>query len=148
MNFLNELIAAYQADKLKLSTLLDVLASRGAQPEPIHREEVALVQRLGDEGSLSAEAVEALLSRLRSLQGNTARPPAADEDATVIQPSAGSRAAPNDATVVQPAGASGDQDATGAFSLVGHPAAQWWLLAGHPPAHVQGRHGIIKAFGG
>ena len=112
MNFLNELIAAYQAHKLQLSTLLDVLASRGAQPEPIHREEVALVQRLGDEGSLSAEAVEALLSRLRSLQGNTARPPAADEDATVIQPSAGSRAAPNDATVVQPTGASGDEDAT------------------------------------
>lgn len=112
MNFLNELIAAYQADKLQLSTLLDVLASRGAQPEPIHREEVALVQRLGDEGSLSAEAVEALLSRLRSLQGNTARPPVADEDATVIQPSAGSRATPNDATVVQPAGAPGDQDAT------------------------------------
>ncbi len=117
MNFLNELIAAYQADKLQLSTLLDVLASRGAQPEPVHREEVALVQRLGDEGSLSADAVEALLARLRSLQGSTSRPAVADDDATVIQPSAaGSRAAPDDATVVQAGGtppiAAGDDDAT------------------------------------
>jgi non-specific serine/threonine protein kinase len=117
MNFLNELIAAYQADKLQLSTLLDVLASRGAQPESIHREEVALVQRLGDEGSLSSEAVEALSARLRSLQGSTSRPAVADDDATVIQPSAaGSRAAPDDATVVQAGGtppiAAGDDDAT------------------------------------
>ncbi|HEX5304782.1 MAG TPA: protein kinase, partial [Dyella sp.] len=117
MNFLNELIAAYQADKLQLSTLLDVLASRGAQPEAIHREEVALVQRLGDEGRLSSEAVEALLARLRSLQGSTSRPPVADDDATVIQPSAaGSRAAPDDATVVQAGGtppiAADNDDAT------------------------------------
>jgi hypothetical protein len=28
------------------------------------------------------------------------------------------------------------------FSIVGAPAAQWWLLAGHAPAHVQGHRGF------
>jgi len=92
MNFLNELIAAFQAGKLQLSTLLDVLGSRGAQPEAVHIDEVALVERLADEGSLAPEDAEALLGKLRSLQ--TKRPSAAvtdaDADATVIHPSTAS----------------------------------------------------------
>lgn len=117
MNFLNELIAAFQAEKLQLSTLLDVLGSRGAQPDAIHREEVALVERLGADGSLPPEAAEALLARLRSLQTSAATGAVVDEDATVIQPSGNRRpAASDEATVVQP-GSNGsptgaDQDAT------------------------------------
>jgi non-specific serine/threonine protein kinase len=117
MNFLNELIAAFQADKLQLSTLLNVLASRGAQPDEVHRDEVALVERLRDEGELSTEAAAALLDKLRSLQAGAAKPAAVDEDATLIQPAA-RRPAADDATVVQtgaikpPVAGLSDEDAT------------------------------------
>jgi non-specific serine/threonine protein kinase len=101
MNFLNELIAAFQADKLQLSTLLNVLASRGAQPDVVHHDEVALVERLRDDGALSTEAADALLDKLRSLQAGAAKPAATHEDATVIQP-AGRQPPADEATVVQP----------------------------------------------
>ena len=115
MNFLTELIAAFQADKLQLATLLDVLASRGPQPEEVHREEVALIARLAAEGTLTPQAAQALLGKLRSLQAQRAPAAAADEDATRIQPSS-RRPEADQATVVQPRSeqpaASADGDAT------------------------------------
>jgi non-specific serine/threonine protein kinase len=103
MNFLKELIAAFQADKLQLSTLLDVLASRGAQPDAVHRDEVALVERLAAEGSLSPDAAAALVGKLRSLQSGSGGRTTPDDDATVIQPSgSGRRPDADDVTVVQP----------------------------------------------
>ncbi len=100
MNFLNELIAALQADKLQLSTLLHILRSRGAQPEPVHREEVALVERVAAGGALSAEAAKALLDELHRLQGTAADTVTAAVDATVVH--AGAAAGSGDATMVQP----------------------------------------------
>ena len=104
MNFLTELIAAFQADKLQLPTLLVVLASRGPQPEEVHREEVALIARLAAEGTLTPQAAQALLGKLRSLQAQRAPAAAVDEDATRIQPSS-RRPEADQATVVQPGGA-------------------------------------------
>ncbi|AND69049.1 hypothetical protein ATSB10_15950 [Dyella thiooxydans] len=106
MNFLNELIAAFQADKLQLSTLLDVLRSRGAQPAEVHREEVATVERLAAEGALTPDTAAALLGVLRSLQdaAAAAAAPVTGEDATVVQSS--HRPAADDPTVVQPGGTS------------------------------------------
>jgi non-specific serine/threonine protein kinase len=103
MNFLNELLAAYRANTLQLSTLLDVLGSRGAQPHDAHLAEVALIEHLGAEGSLPPEAVEALLAKLRALQPAAAAA-TRDDDATVLQPRAGHARPPADAdaTVVQP----------------------------------------------
>jgi non-specific serine/threonine protein kinase len=101
MNFLTELIAAFQADKLQLSTLLDVLASRGPQLEAVHREEVALVARLAAEGTLAPQAAQALLGKLRSLQALRAPAAAVGEDATRIQPSS-RRPEADQATLVQP----------------------------------------------
>ncbi|HUW54128.1 MAG TPA: protein kinase [Rhodanobacter sp.] len=104
MNFLNELLAAYRANTLQLSTLLDVLASRGAQPHDAHLAEVALIERLGAEGSLPLEAVEALEAKLRALQPMAPAASAPHDDATVLQPRAGQGRPPADAdaTVVQP----------------------------------------------
>jgi len=121
MNFLNELIAALQADKLQLSTLLHILGSRGAQPEPVHREEVVLVEQLAAEGVLSPDAAKALLDELRRLQGMAGGTVTPADDATVVQPRA------DDATRVQPTapGVGGhDDDATvvqPASTPTGHP---------------------------
>jgi non-specific serine/threonine protein kinase len=118
MNFLNELLAAYRAHTLQLSTLLDVLASRGAQPHDAHLAEVALIERLGAEGNLPSEAGEALVAKLRALQPRAPAASTRDDDATVLQPRTGQGRPPADAdaTVVQPTSgrptASPDADAT------------------------------------
>ncbi|HET6433622.1 bifunctional serine/threonine-protein kinase/formylglycine-generating enzyme family protein [Dyella sp.] len=118
MNFLNELIAAFQADKLQLSTLLDIIGSRGPQADDTHRAEVARVEQLGADGALAPEVVEALLARLRAQQQPLAAPPGAigDADATVVQPAGRAPAGADDATVIQPgaraAAPPADADAT------------------------------------
>ncbi|MDE1962908.1 MAG: protein kinase [Xanthomonadaceae bacterium] len=133
MNFLNELIAALQADKLQLSTLLHILGSRGAQPEPVHREEVALLERLAAEGALSPEVTRTLLGELQRQQATTGRATTAADDATVVHAGSGAgdatvvQARADDATLVQPtAGGAGAHDAD---ATVVQPSA---TPAGHP----------------
>ena len=158
MNFLKELIAAFQADKLQLSTLLDVLGSRGAQPDAAHREEVALVEQFAVEGELTPEAAEALLGALRSLQKTGAAPSAiGGEEATVVQPSGnGRRPAADDATMVQPGGppatpVSHDEDVTVVQpASAGSPADDEATVVkptSVPPRDVQATHVTGSATG-
>ncbi|MGC1549688.1 MAG: bifunctional serine/threonine-protein kinase/formylglycine-generating enzyme family protein [Rhodanobacter sp.] len=109
MNSIAELIAAFQADKLKLLALFDALTARGALPEAEHRAEVELIEHMRDEGSLEPLIAKALLAKLASLQTPAAGAPAdVDADVTVVQIASRPQRpvaplADADATIVQPA---------------------------------------------
>ncbi|HEY0198069.1 MAG TPA: bifunctional serine/threonine-protein kinase/formylglycine-generating enzyme family protein [Rhodanobacter sp.] len=111
MTSIAELIAAYQGKALKLPALFDALTVRGAVGADEHRAELALLERLRAEGGLAPEIAQALTAKLTTLQAVEAKP-AADDDATVVQPASAARRPADppgespvdpDITVVQPA---------------------------------------------
>ncbi len=105
MNSLAELVAAYQAAKLKLPDVFGALSARGALPSARHQAEVELLNQWRAEETLPAAIIDALLAKLQAVQSSpTPTPVAPVEDATVVKPATRpARSAPNiDATLVKP----------------------------------------------
>jgi non-specific serine/threonine protein kinase len=108
MTSLAELIDDLIAHRRKLPELFDALGERGPQPDEVHRDDIALLERMGEEGTLPTAIARALLAKLKAVQ--QAAPVTAD-DATVVKPPSPAEA---DVTQVKPtvAMATGDAEAT------------------------------------
>lgn len=115
MTFLADLIDDFNARRRKLPELFHALSERGPQPEDIYREDLALLERLQEEGSLSPDIARALIAKLNALQ-QPAAPPSNDAtlvkpvgvveaDVTQVKPAAVSASTDAEATVVKPASA-------------------------------------------
>jgi non-specific serine/threonine protein kinase len=104
MNSLAELVAAYQADTLKLPALFEALAARGPLSAGEYQAEVAQLERISAESGLDPIIIKALLAKLAQL-GTLPEVPVEDADVTVVKPATQrpAAAATDDATVVQPA---------------------------------------------
>ncbi len=122
MASLEELIAALRAGDLKLPALFDALSERGAVPSEQYLREVAWLERLRDDEGFNPQIVRAVLTKLASMQPNSASPASEtapeDEDITRVQTNVGSTggaAAPSgnaDVTRVQPASPPAEEDGT------------------------------------
>jgi non-specific serine/threonine protein kinase len=112
MTSIAELIAALQANELKLPALFDALTVRGAIPDAEHQAELALLEGQSAESGLMPEIARALAAKLKAVQAAETKPaeikPVVDDDATVVQPRSVARPPIEtpidpDITVVQPA---------------------------------------------
>ncbi|WP_333676254.1 protein kinase [Dyella sp.] len=105
---LAELIDDLIAHRRKLPELFDALGERGPQPDEVHRDDIALLERMGEEGTLPAAIARALLAKLKAVQQSA---PITADDATVVKPPSPAEA---DVTQVKPAMAmaTGDAEAT------------------------------------
>jgi len=84
---INELVADYQADKLKLSGLFEALTARGAPSDETYRAEVNWLEQQRAEGSIEPMVVKALLAKLAVLHASPTTTAAdADDDVTVVKP--------------------------------------------------------------
>src|SRR3546814_4086549 len=83
MNSIAELVAAYQADKLKLAAVFEAIDARGALPEADYRAECNWLAQQRDTGALDPLIAKAFLAKLATVQA----PPAAhDDDVTMVKP--------------------------------------------------------------
>ncbi|MHB1057640.1 MAG: bifunctional serine/threonine-protein kinase/formylglycine-generating enzyme family protein [Rhodanobacter sp.] len=102
MNSIVELVAAYQADKLKLPAVFEAVGARGALPEAEYRAECEWLETQRDAGALDPLIAKALLAKLATMQ---APPAALDDDVTVVKPATQRPSLPP----VPPAGAVDDE---------------------------------------
>lgn len=109
MNSIAELVAAYQADKLKLPAVFDALGARGALPDAEYRAEREWIEQQRDAGAIDPRVAKALLAKIGAVQ--TLQAPPVDDEATIVKPTTGQPAtpaseppvpAPDDATRVHP----------------------------------------------
>jgi len=149
MNSLAELVAAYQAAKLKLPDVFEALSQRGALPSAQHRAEVELLNQWRADETLRPAIIDTLLAKLQAVQStptstSTPVPAAPVGDATVVKPATRpTLSAPNeDATQVKPVSLSpkqaerppvADSDAISSLSATGSnvagSASSWQQLA-------------------
>lgn len=108
MTSLAELIDDLIAHRRKLPELFDALGERGPQPEQMHRDDIALLERMSEAGTLPAAIARALIAKLNAIQQAV---PVAPDDATVVKPPSPAEA---EVTQVKPAVAmaTGDAEAT------------------------------------
>jgi serine/threonine protein kinase len=83
MNSIAELVAAFQADKLKLPALFEALGTRATLTEEEYRAEVAWLERQQSESGLDPLIARALLAKLASVHASAV---AADADVTMVKP--------------------------------------------------------------
>ena len=108
MNFLSELVAAYQTDHLKLPAVLDALTARGALDEAQYRAELEWLEQLRAAGGIEPIVVRALLAKLSAVQMLPAAMVVNNPDVTVVKPATQRLAMPpvapggSDVTLVQP----------------------------------------------
>ena len=105
MNSLAELVAAYQADKLKLPALFDALGAFGPLSDADYRAGVALIEQQRADDKLDPLVAKALLAKLATLQ--PASPADDDGEVTLVKPATRRPAAPpmssdDEATRVSP----------------------------------------------
>lgn len=114
MTLLAELIDDFQARRRKLPDLFQALSERGPQPDEDYRADVALLERMAEEGALSPDIARALIAKLHAVQKPAApspddatlvKPPAAEtaEEVTQVKPAASPASSDAEATVVKPA---------------------------------------------
>jgi serine/threonine protein kinase len=107
MNSIAELVAAYQADKLKLPAVFEALTARGVLPEAAYQADIAWLEQQRSAGSLDPLIIKALLAKLATVQTPSTNA-AGDDDVTVVKPATQRPAVPPaapadaDATMVQP----------------------------------------------
>jgi len=108
MTLLADLLDDFTARRRKLPELFHALSERGPQAEDVHLEDLALLERRQQEGTLSADIARALAAKLNAVQQTA---PATPDDATVVKPPSPVEA---EITQVKPtvATASGDAEAT------------------------------------
>jgi serine/threonine protein kinase len=85
MNSIAELVAAYQADKLKLPALFEALSARGPVPAQQHQADIDWLEQQRTEDALDTLIVRALLAKLAVVQAAPA-PPVDDADVTMVKP--------------------------------------------------------------
>ncbi|GGA38603.1 protein kinase domain-containing protein [Dyella nitratireducens] len=108
MTFLADLIDDFNARRRKLPELFHALGERGPQSEEVYREDLALLERLQEEGTLPPDIARALIAKLHAVQQPA---PVTADDATVVKAPSPVEA---EVTQVKPttATASGDAEAT------------------------------------
>ena len=112
MTSLAELIADFNAKKVKLPEVFAALTARGRVSDDQHRADVALLEQMQGEGTFTPEIARALIAKLNAMQ---VAPAAPDGDATMVKPAP--PPAPVDAEVTQvspgaPSSAPSSTDAT------------------------------------
>jgi serine/threonine protein kinase len=85
MNSIAELVAAYQADKLKLPALFDALSARGAVSAPEHQADIDWLEQQRVDDTLDTLIIRALLAKLAAVQTQATSPPD-DPDVTMVKP--------------------------------------------------------------
>ncbi|GLQ87399.1 bifunctional serine/threonine-protein kinase/formylglycine-generating enzyme family protein [Dyella flagellata] len=113
MTFLAELIDDFNARQRKLPELFQALGERGPQPEEIYRDDLALLTRMLEEGTLAPDIARALIAKLHAVQqplgvsandATLVKPPAAMEaDVTQVKPALATASGDAEATLVKPA---------------------------------------------
>ena len=83
MNSIAELVAAYQADKLKLPALFDALSARGAVSAPEHQADIDWLEQQRVDDTLDTLIIRALLAKLAAVQTQAGSPPDDPDDADV-----------------------------------------------------------------
>ncbi|HTV85790.1 MAG TPA: protein kinase [Dyella sp.] len=97
MTSLAQLLADFNAKRVKLPEVFAALTARGRVSEEEHRADVALLEQTQRAGSITPEISRALIAKLNAMQ---VAPAAPDDDATMVKP-APTPAAPVDAEVTQ-----------------------------------------------
>jgi non-specific serine/threonine protein kinase len=126
MTSLAELIADFNAKKVKLPEVFAALTARGRVSEEEHRADVALLEQMQSEGTFTPEIARALIAKLNAMQ---VAPVVTDGDATMVKP-APTPAAPVDAEVTQVSPGAHATAPSSTDATVVKPASQ-------PPSHTE-----------
>ena len=126
MTSLAELIADFDAHRLKLPELFEALTARGSLPDDVYRADLALLERMESEGTLKPDIARALIAKLNTLQLSEAAPL---DNATVVKPpsqtpSAGNALVDAEITQVKPASRPARPMSTDDEATVVKPASQ------------------------
>ncbi|GLQ91185.1 protein kinase domain-containing protein [Dyella acidisoli] len=105
MSFLAELIDDFNARRRKLPELFQALTERGSQPDEDYRADIALLERMLEEGTLSPDIARALIAKLHAVQ----RPASPSSDDATLVKTPGTESA--EVTQVKPAMAPASSDA-------------------------------------